>query len=97
MTVKLRSRKAPGNPADLDAAKWRGSCIARGYGHPLCSFGMSRADEYRKRAAAAEESAQAMSRSDQRRHLLELAALWRELADQDQSEPRLPQRSDTRR
>jgi hypothetical protein len=58
---------------------------------------MSRSDEYRKRAAAAEESARAMSLSDQRRHLLELAALWRELADEDQAEPSLPQRPDARR
>lgn len=47
---------------------------------------MSRADEYRKRAEAAEASAQAMSLSDHRRHMLELAAIWRELADEEQSE-----------
>lgn len=89
MTAKLRLRKAPGNRADMDAAKWRGSCRAGANGNPLCSFGMSRADEYRKRAALAEESAGAMSLSDERRRMLELAALWRELADADQSEPRL--------
>jgi len=49
---------------------------------------MSRADEYRKRAAAAEASAQAMSLFEHREQMLNLAALWRELADDEQSEQR---------
>ena len=82
------------NHADLHAAKWRGSCSGWGDRNPLCSFGMSRADEYRKRAAAAEASAQAMSLSEHRRYMLELAALWRELAQEESSEPRPPWRPD---
>jgi uncharacterized damage-inducible protein DinB len=58
---------------------------------------MSRADEYRQRAAAAEASAQAMSLSDHRRHMLELAALWRELADEEKPDEPSPHQSDDAR
>ena len=95
--MKLRLRETANNPANLDASKWRGSCSEGGDRNPLCSFGMSRADEYRKRAAAAEASAQAMSLTDHRRHMLELAALWRELAEEEKSEKPLPWRSDEAR
>jgi hypothetical protein len=92
--VKLRAWEAADNPANWDAAKWRGSCSVRGNRNRLCSFGMSRADEYRKRAEAAEAGAQAMSLSDHRRHMLELAAIWRELADEEQADEPLLWRPD---
>ena len=89
-TVKLRLPKWDNNPANLHAANWRGSCTGRGDRNPLCSFDMTRADEYRKRAAAAEASAQAMSLSEHRRDMLELAALWRELAEEEPRQPLSP-------